>query len=77
MSNIQVKFYFDTQTESIARDEIEEFLVDTTDATMGDVEALNDHELLALLNENGIDEFFDNGSWTFPSCIRCDIEEEE
>ena len=77
MSTIRVVFHFDTTTETVERQEIIDYLADSGDYSPGELEALSDQELLAQLNENGVDEFFENSEWFHPDCFRCDVAEEE
>ena len=77
MSTIRITFHFDTTIETVERQEIIDYLTSFGDYSPGELEVLSDHELLAELNENGVDEFFADSTWASPDCIRCDVAEAE
>ena len=74
---MQIIFHFDTQTDTIDRQTVIDYLSDSDGYSPGELEAMTDEELIAQLNENGIDEFYDNEVRDFPECIRCDVAEEK
>lgn len=75
-----IRFHFDTDVATFDRGDILEWLRDCDNLDEVPLDGLcrmSDAELVALLSENDIEEFYDNMVGNGPVCIRCEVVEDE
>ena len=72
-----IRFHFDTDVATFDRGDILEWLRDCDCLDEVSLDGMSDAELVALLSENDIEEFYDNMVGNGPVCIRCEVVEDE
>jgi len=73
----EIRFHFDTDVATFERGDILEWLRDCDCLDEVSLDGMSDAELVALLSENDIEEFYDNMVGNGPVCIRCEVVEDE
>ena len=68
-----IRFHFDYEDAQFDRGDIIEWLCDCDCLDEVSLDGLSDAELIALLSENDIEEFYDNIVGNGATCISCEL----